>query len=67
MLESAYSTTKSPSSREFQKWILFSLIIIVCSKQTQPEAFIASNKSPTKTQIQRDNPNLNPNLENLEI
>ena len=45
----------------------FLLIIIVSSKQTQLGALIASSKSPTKTQIQRDNPNLNPNLKNLEI
>ena len=57
----------SPLSRDFKENILFLLIIIVWSKQTQPGAFITSSKSFTKTQIQRDNPNLNPNLENLEI
>ena len=47
----------SPLSHDFKENILL-LIIIVWSKQTQPGAFIVSSKSPTKTQIQRDNPNL---------
>ena len=63
-LRDAGFTTKPRISKENT---LFLLIIIVWSKQTQPRAFITFSKSPTKTQIQRDNPNLNPNLENLEI
>ena len=47
----------SPLSCDFKENTLL-LIIIVWSKQTQPGAFIALGKSPTKTQIQRDNPYL---------